>query len=151
MPAAAGGNWATQFEGLDAQAQVHLQCILAHPSHEGPESCGLNGHPEVCADAACLSRHLEGWRGLIGAFGKAAPADLERRLEAIPGLPRYVLAAPIEDPEETLAELDKYCPDAVVDEDMLETCVFDAANAASAWVDIFQWLDGVDPRQRAGG
>lgn len=149
--ALAGDKWVADFDRLEPQAKVHLECILGHPSREGPEPCGLNWHPEVCADAECLWRHLQGWRALIEMFAASAPGDLEKRLDAVPGVPGYVHAALPGDPRETLAELDRYCPDAGVYEDMLETCVFDAANAASAWVDIYQWLDGVDPRKRAGG
>lgn len=43
------------------------------------------------------------------------------------------------------------CPGPGASIDALDECLFHAANHASAWLDIHDWLNGRGPRLRAGG
>lgn len=145
--ALAGEAWVLDVGALSPEAEAHLACMMAHPSREGPEACGLQPFDEPCDDTACLWRHLEGWRGLIRYFGAHAPRDLADRLSLNPAVPTF-LHGPVEPPEVTLAAIDRDCPRADVGVDMLEACLFDAANTASVWLDLYQWYHGLNPRLR---
>ena len=140
--------WEPGVGGLPPAAKTNLACMMAHPAQEGPELCGLPPFAVPCEDAACLWQSLEGWRALIQHFGEGAPGDLYDRLAANPVVPTSLTTAPMEAPAETLADIDGDCGDVDVGEDMLQACLFDAANAASDWLTLYQWYLGHDPRLR---
>lgn len=140
--------WTPVLGDLPPVAQTNLACMMAHPAQEGPEQCGLPPFAGFCEGADCMWQNLEGWRALILYFGDGAPGDLYDHLATNPMVPTSLAADPIEPSAATLADIDRDCGDADVGEDMLQACVFDAANEASYWLTLYQWYLGQDPRLR---
>ena len=149
--AAANGNgdWDLGVDELSQQAQAHLACMESYPSREGPEPCGVGPYVDGCDDTGCLWRHLQGWIELSERFADRAPKDWPERLAGIDAVPTYFHLGTEDMTRDGPKRLTKDCVNAGVGVDRLSECIFHAANFASAWLDIYNWLDGQDPRQRA--
>lgn len=147
--AAAPASLPVPAEG--SMAAELLACLLDAPSREGPEPCG-QPHEACGADAACLWRHVEGWRVLNAALAHGLPGDvaLRARLEELPGVPSYVLAGLDAAARDAGHAPGAECSGPEVGLDRLEQCAFDLGNEGRSRLNMHFWLAGLDPRRPAG-
>lgn len=138
------------FENLSPLGRDRLECMLTKAPREGPESCGLESIDD-CSDADCLGRHYRAWREILFHFAEWVPADWLAQLGKVENVPSYFLIAPEKTSQDVLDDLSDRCGGKEVGVGGLETCIFDTANRASSWRDVYYWLHGRDPQLPVGG
>ena len=146
----AAGDHPLTFENLSPLGRDRLECMLRKAPREGPEPCGLESI-DICEDAECQWRHYSAWREILTHFAVWLPSDWLAQLGEIENVPTYFLIAPEQTVQEVLNDLADRCGGEEIGLDALETCVFDTANHASSWRDVYQWLQGQDPQIQVGG
>ncbi len=88
---------------------------------------------------------------MVTHFTHQAPADWHEQLGTKENVPTYFLIAPEKTSQEVLEVLAGRCTGVEIGVDGLESCIFDAANSAGFWGDVYQWLNDQDPRLPVGG